>query len=101
MFWSSDVYQQIKQALWKALREIYGSEESALAAVRQNSAVMSPIYATPDLLRRSALLLRQLLGEAEAETVFRDNPAVLTCGEVKKNKTKSRTKKEQRQKKQS
>ena len=96
MFWFSDVQQQIKQALWKALREIYGSEESALAAVRQNSAVMSPIYATPDLLRRSALLLRQLLGEAEAETVLRDNPAVLTCGEVKKTK---QNKERQKQKK--
>lgn len=100
MFWFSDVHQQTKQALWKALREIYGSEESALAAVRQNSAVMSPIYATPDLLRRSALLLRQLLGEAEAETVLRDNPAVLTCGEVKKqNKKQNKKKSKDREKK--
>lgn len=70
------------EALWKAVRECYGSEEAALQAVRQNNAVLSPVYATPALLRRSALLLKQLLGEEDAAKVLRDNPAVLTCGEV-------------------
>jgi hypothetical protein len=74
---------QMKQVeeLYKTTVRLYKSEEAALTALRQNSQILLPIYATPKLLQDSyAGLLSAMGNEADALEIMRQNPAVLTCG---------------------
>ena len=68
------------ELLWAALLQCYGSEESALAAVRTNPQMLNPSYSFCNTILESKSALVGLMGEEEALEVMRLNPAVLTCG---------------------
>ena len=72
--------QQKLAALWRALRESYGSEELALQAAQENPQILNPSYSRPERVKASKACLVELMGEEDAIAVMLKNPAVLQCG---------------------
>ena len=68
------------ESLWKTLQKVYGGEEAARQAVRQNAQVICPLYGSPSLMTQSYDALVEVLGKEEAAEVLQKNPMVLTCG---------------------
>mmetsp|Transcript_5206 Transcript_5206/g.15925 ORF Transcript_5206/g.15925 Transcript_5206/m.15925 type:complete len:169 (+) Transcript_5206:43-549(+) len=79
--WSANFEASEVEALWKALRKCYPSEEAALQAVRQNANVICPLFATPTLIQQTYRVLIDELGKEDAIKVLQMNPSVLTCGD--------------------
>ena len=68
------------ERLWRAVKQCYGGEASARAAVQQNDQILCPLYASPELLTQSKGALVRLMGREDALDVMLKNPMVLTCG---------------------
>ena len=66
------------EQLWRAVKQCYGGEASARAAVEQNSQILCPLYASPVLLTQSKAALVRMMGDDEALDVMLKNPMVLT-----------------------
>lgn len=67
-------------SLWRALREIYTSEELALQAVQENPQILNPSYTKAERAKTSRACLVELMGEEDALDVMLKNPALLQCG---------------------
>ena len=81
--WASNYKKSEITALWGALKRCCGgSDEAARQAVSQNSQVICPVYATPELLTQTNDALVKLVGKKEALQILIMNPMVLTCGAV-------------------
>ena len=79
--------QQV-EVLWTTIQKLYKNEETALQALRRNSQILLPIYATPTLMQDSYDGLITAMGnEADALEIMMQNPAVLTCGAAIANET--------------
>ena len=70
------------EILWNKLVDLYGSQDLALQAVRQNALVIAPLYSTPELLDESYDSLVTNIGKEEVIEIMCKNPAVLTCGDA-------------------
>jgi hypothetical protein len=68
-------------ALWGELKVVYGNEDLALQAVRQNPTVVHPLYTTKAGMKESKAALVDVFGSEDgALSIMLKNPAVLQCG---------------------
>jgi len=79
--WLDKYEEREVEALWRAVRKCYPSEEAAIQAVRQNANVVCPLFATPSLIQQTYRILTDVLGKEAAAEVLMLNPSVLTCGD--------------------
>ena len=80
--WSDSYAQKDIDALWNTAKQLYGSEAKATQAVKQNSQVICPLYATPASMRVAYNSLVKLVGKKDALEIMEQNPAILQCGDV-------------------
>ena len=75
--------------LWDKLVSLYGSDDSAMQAVKQTQIVLSPVFVSPDLMQDSYDGLLSAMGgnAADAMEILKLHPAVLTCGPEIANET--------------
>ena len=80
--WSESYKQKDIDALWNTMRQLYGSDKAARAAVNQNSQVICPLYSTPATMRQTYNSLVKLVGQKDAREIMGMNPAILQCGDL-------------------
>lgn len=68
------------EVLWAALLKIYGSQQAAEQAARDNPQILNPSYSFCNTMLASADVLTNMMSKEEAMEVMTNNPAVLQCG---------------------
>ena len=68
------------ELLWSALVTVYGSEDMAVQAARDNPQILNPAYSFCNTILESKKCLTRVMSEEEALEVMSLNPAVLQCG---------------------
>jgi len=68
--------------LWLELLKVYPSQESAIAAVKRNSAIIMPYLNRPPYISGCWDVLNGMMSEEEALDVVTRNPGILACNPV-------------------
>ena len=69
--------------LWDKMVSLYQSEDAALQAVKQTQIVLSPLFASPELMQDSYDGLVSAMGnEADAMEILKKHPAVMQHGQT-------------------
>jgi len=68
------------EVLWGALLKVYGSQDLAEQAVRENPQVLNPSYSFCNTMLASKEVLVEMMGKEDAMDVMLKNPAILQCG---------------------
>uniref|UniRef100_A0A7S0HR55 Uncharacterized protein n=1 Tax=Phaeocystis antarctica TaxID=33657 RepID=A0A7S0HR55_9EUKA len=72
--------KQDLEVLWAAMLKIYGSQQLAEQAARDNPQILNPSYSFCNTMLASADVLNNMMSKEEALEVMTNNPAVLQCG---------------------